>query len=240
MESPISFDADDIETEKEKVFHAIQRLKPEEVLKYAVRGQYDSGIINKESVAAYRDEANVDPHSSIETYAALKLNINNWRWLGVPFYIRTGKRMERRTSEIVIRFKSAPSVLFKDVANFMIPNNLLRIQIQPNEGVSFRFAAKIPGPVMSLGDVDMSFQYKDYFGASCSTGYETLLYDCINGDRTLFPGANLVAAGWHIVQPVLDVWGALTPRDFPNYASGSWGPREADDLLAAEGREWIQ
>jgi glucose-6-phosphate 1-dehydrogenase len=239
MESPISFDAADIQSEKEKVFHAIQRMKPEEVLKYAVRGQYNSGMMNKESVAAYRSEANVNPHSSTETFVALKLNINNWRWLGVPFYIRTGKRMQHRTSEVVIRFRSAPSVLFKDVSNFTIPNNLLRIHIQPDEGVSFRFAAKIPGPVMSLGDVDMSFQYKDYFGSSCSTGYETLLYDCINGDRTLFPSANLVAAGWQIVQPVLDVWGALTPRDFPNYSSGSWGPQEADDLLAAEGRAWI-
>lgn len=239
MESPISFDAEDIQTEKEKVFHAIQRLKPEEVLKDAVRGQYDSGMLDKESVAAYRSEPNVSPNSGIETFVALKLNINNWRWLGVPFYIRTGKRMQRRTSEVVIRFKAAPSVLFKDIPNFTIPNNLLRIQLQPDEGVSFRFAAKVPGPVMELGNVDMSFQYKDYFGTACSTGYETLIYDCINGDHTLFPGANLVAAGWQIVQPVLDVWGALKPRDFPNYSAGSWGPKEADDLLASEGRAWI-
>ncbi len=239
MESPISFEAEDIQNEKEKVFHAIQRLKPEEVLKYAVRGQYNAGIINEANVPAYHSEPNVSSNSSIETFVALRLSINNWRWLGVPFYIRTGKRMQRRTSEVVIRFKAAPSVLFKDIENFNIPNNLLRIQLQPNEGVSFRFAAKIPGPVMKLGEVDMNFEYQDYFGTSSSTGYETLLYDCIKGDHTLFPSADLVASGWQIVQPVLDVWGALTPRDFPNYAAGSWGPKEADDLLGAEGRQWI-
>lgn len=239
MESPTSFDAEDIQDEKQKVFSAIQRLKPEEVLKYAVRGQYNAGTVEQQKVIAYHTEPNVAPNSSTETFVALQLNINNWRWLGVPFYIRTGKRMQRRTSEVVIRFKSAPSVLFKDIENFAIPNNLLRIQIQPDEGVSFRYAAKIPGPVMQIGEVDMSFQYKDYFGASCSTGYETLLYDCINNDHTLFPSAGLVAAGWEIVQPVLDVWGALTPRDFPNYAAGSWGPKASDDLLASEGRQWI-
>ena len=235
MESPTSFEARDIQAEKEKVFHAIKRFKPEEVLKYAVRGQYDAGVIDETSVISYRAEPHVATTSNTETFSALKLEINNWRWLGVPFYIRTGKRMQRRTSEIVIHFKSPPSVLFGS----NISDNLLRIHLQPDEGISFRFAAKIPGPVMKLGNVDMSFKYKDYFGAACSTGYETLLYDCINGDHTLFPHAAMVEAGWDIIQPVLDVWSALTPRDFPNYVAGSWGPKESDDLLAADGREWI-
>ena len=147
--------------------------------------------------------------------------------------------MQKRTSEVIIRFKAAPSVLFKGVENFITPNNLLCIQLQPNEGVSIRFDAKTPGPVMQIGEVNMSFNYKDYFGASSSTGYETLIYDCINGDHTLFPSAHLVSAGWDIIQPVLDVWGAIAPRDFPNYAAGSWGPKASDDLLAFEGRQWI-
>ena len=239
MESPISFDAVDIQNEKQKVFHSIQHLKPEEVLKYAVRGQYDAGIIDRKKVIPYNIEPNVAPNSSIETFVALKLNINNWRWLGVPFYIRTGKRMQRRTSEVIIEFKLAPSVLFKNLKDFTIPNNLLRIQLQPDEGVSFQFAAKIPGPVVQIDMVDMNFRYKDYFGTPTSTGYEVLIYDCINGDHTLFPNANLVAAGWEIVQPILDVWGALTPRDFPNYTAGSWGPKASDDLLAIEGKKWI-
>lgn len=239
METPISFNSDDIQSEKEKVLHAIQRFHPEEVLKYAVRGQYGVGMIDQEGVTDYRAESNVAPDSATETYVALQLNIDNWRWMGVPFYIRTGKRMQQRTTEVIIRFKSAPSVLFKDAHGHTVSNNLLRLHLQPNEGISLRFEAKIPGPQMKLGDVDMSFQYKDYFGTACATGYETLLYDCINGDHTLFPRANMMEAGWEIVQPVLDVWGALTPRDFPNYVAGSWGPKEADDLLAETGREWI-
>ncbi len=239
MESPISFDAEDIQDEKLKIFHAISRFKPEEVLKYAVRGQYDAGTIEQKQVKSYRTEPDVSPDSSMETFVALRLIINNWRWLGVPFYIRTGKRMQQRTSEVIIRFKSAPSVLFKGVENFVIPNNLLCIQLQPNEGVSIRFDAKTPGPVMQIGEVNMSFNYKDYFGATSSTGYETLIYECINGDHTLFPSAHLVSAGWDIIQTVLDVWGAIAPRDFPNYAAGSWGPEASDDLLASEGRKWI-
>lgn len=240
MESPVSFDAEDIQNEKEKVFHAIQRLTPEEVLKYAVRGQYNAGTINQQKVIAYNAEPNVSRNSSVETFVAMKININNSRWLGVPFYIRTGKRMQRRTSDVVIRFKQAPSsVLFKNIKNLHIPSNLLHIQLQPDEGVSFRFSAKIPGPEMRIDKVDMSFKYKDYFGVSNSTGYETLLYDCIKGDHTLFSNEQLVSAGWEIVQPILDVWSALTPRDFPNYIAGSWGPQASLDLLASEGREWI-
>ena len=239
MESPVSFSSDDIQSEKEKVLHAIERYEPEQVLKYAVRGQYGDGMIDQESVIDYRSESNVAPNSATETYVALQLNIDNWRWMGVPFYIRTGKRMQRRATEVIIRFKSAPSSLFKDTPGHTISSNLLRLHLQPNEGISMRFEAKVPGPQMKLGDVDMSFQYKDYFGTACATGYETLLYDCINGDHTLFPRAGMMEAGWEIVQPVLDLLGALAPRDFPNYAAGSWGPKEADDLLAETGREWI-
>lgn len=240
MEPPVSFADEDIQNEKEKLFHSIQRLTPEEVLKYAVRGQYDAGTINQQKVIAYHAEPNVNPNSSTETFIALKININNSRWFGVPFYIRTGKRMQCRTSDVVIKFKQAPSsVLFKNIKNIHIPSNALHIQLQPDEGVSFQFSAKIPGPEMRIDKVDMSFKYKDYFGVSNATGYETLIYDCIKGDHTLFPNEHLVAAGWEIVQPILDVWGALTPRDFPNYTAGSWGPQASLDLLASEGRQWI-
>lgn len=239
MEAPISFNSDDIQSEKEKVLHAIQRFQPDEVLKYAVRGQYGEGTINQESVIEYRAEPNISPNSATETYAALQLNIENWRWMGVPFYIRTGKRMQKRSTEVIIRFKSTPSLLFKDTCDYMVSNNLLRLHLQPNEGISLRFEAKVPGPQMRLGNVDMSFQYKDYFGTACATGYETLLYDCINGDHTLFPRAGMMEAGWEIVQPVLDLWEKVPPQDFPNYTAGSWGPKEADDLLAESGRQWI-
>lgn len=239
MESPVSFAAKDIHTEKEKIFNAIQPFTPEDVFTCAVRGQYTEGSIHQQAVVAYRDEARVASNSITETFVALKLKINNWRWLGVPFYLRTGKRMPRRTSEIVIRFKHPPSVLFKDIADCPGSDNLLRIQLQPDEGMSFRFAAKIPGPIMRLGEVDMRFAYKDYFGASCSTGYETLLYDCINGDHTLFTRAAMVETSWQIIQPVLDAWSTASPDSIPQYAAGSWGPKAAEDLLAADGRRWI-
>ncbi len=239
MESPISFEARDIQNEKEKVLHAVQRMRPEEVLSCAVRGQYDAGAVDHGNVIAYRGEPYVAPDSHAETFVALKLNIDNWRWLGVPFYLRTGKRMQQRMSEVVIHFKLPPSFLFNEMKNSMLSANLLRLHLQPNEGISLRFVAKVPGPIMKLGDVEMSFQYKDYFGTACSTGYETLLYDCIYGDHTLFPRASTIEEGWGIIQPILDVWGALVPRDFPNYTAGSWGPKDADELLAREGRTWI-
>jgi glucose-6-phosphate 1-dehydrogenase len=238
MEPPISFEADAVRDEKSKILHAIQPLTPEHVLVRTVRGQYGEGGDEKERWPAYRQEPNVEPESTTETYVALKLFIENWRWAGVPFYLRTGKRMTRRSTEVVIQFKSAPQVLFRGTEVASVPPNLLVLRIQPEEGISLTFQAKVPGPLVRTGEVDMHFEYKDHFGSTPSTGYETLLYDCMMGDATLFNRADNVEAGWTVVEPILDVWKALPPRTFPNYAAGTWGPREADELLSKDGRSW--
>jgi glucose-6-phosphate 1-dehydrogenase len=238
MEPPISFDAQAVHDEQTKVLRAIQPLNPERVLDHAVRGQYGEGMMEGKRVAGYRTEPNVDPASTTETFVALALNIDNWRWAGVPFYLRTGKRLPVRSTEIVIRFRRPPFVLFRKTEVEKIPPNELVIGIQPNEGISLRFEAKVPGPVVRLGAVNMDFEYSDYFGTTPSTGYETLLYDCMMGDPTLFQRADMVEAAWTVVQPILDLWKALPPRDFPNYAAGTWGPEQATELLRREGREW--
>src|SRR3984957_19664474 len=238
MEPPISFDAQAVHDEQTKILRAIQPLNPERVLDHAVRGQYGEGVIDGKPVQGYRSEVNVDQASSTETFVALALNIDNWRWAGVPFYLRTGKRLATRSTEIVIRFRRPPFVLFRKTSVEKIAPNELVINIQPNEGISLSFEAKIPGPIVRLGAVNMDFQYSDYFGTTPSTGYETLLYDCMMGDPTLFQRADMVEASLTIVQPILDLWKALPPRDFPNYAAGSWGPEQALELLRREGREW--
>jgi glucose-6-phosphate 1-dehydrogenase len=173
-----------------------------------------------------------------ETFVAMKLFIDNWRWAGVPFYLRTGKRMVRRLTEIVVQFKCAPFMLFSKTQVDRLAPNLLVIRIQPDEGISLRFDAKIPGPIVRIGKVDMDFQYADYFGNAPSTGYETLLHDALAGDATLFQRADNIELGWQVVQTILDVWKSLPPSAFPNYASGTWGPTEADALLKRDGREW--
>jgi len=239
MEPPISFSASAIQDEKSKVLQSIELYTPEQVLQEAVRGQYTAGQINSIAVPGYREEINVDPQSATETYVGLKLMLDSWRWLHVPFYLRTGKRMQARTSEIIIQFKSGPSILFGGNSGQNILPNLLCIKIQPNEGISLRFNAKIPGPSMRLGPVNMDFKYGDYFGIEPKTGYETVLYDCMNGDHTLFARAEMEETAWSLVQPILDVWNALPPRDFPNYTAGTWGPKEADELLHKDGREWM-
>jgi glucose-6-phosphate 1-dehydrogenase len=239
MEPPFSFDADAVRDEQAKVLHAMQALTLEEVLSKSARGQYGAGMLGDERAPAYRAEANVAPESGTETYAALRLMIDNWRWADVPFYLRTGKRLKKRVTEIAIQFRRAPFRLFRDTPIESLQTNRLVINIQPDEGISLRFGAKVPGPVMQQGAVEMNFNYADYFGCSSSTGYERLLHDCMIGDATLFQRADMVEAGWSVIAPVLDVWAALPPRSFPNYAAGTWGPKEADDLLARDGREWI-
>ena len=238
MEPPISFQADAVRDEQAKILHAIQPLSAEEVLRRTVRGQYGEGVVDNQRVPAYRSEDGVPPDSRTETFVAMKLLIDNWRWADVPFYLRTGKRLPARNTHIVIQFRRAPFVLFRDtpVENLM-PNQLV-LHIQPEEGISLRFAAKVPGPIMRLGTVDMNFEYEDYFGQQPSTGYERLLHDCMIGDPTLFQRADMVEAGWNVVSPLLDVWRALPPRNFPNYASGTWGPKESDELLERDGRRW--
>ena len=238
MEPPYSFDADAIRDEKAKVVHAIAPIKPEEAMQYAVRGQYSAGTLDGKPCAAYRSEPNVKPDSNTETYAALKLFVDNWRFAHVPFYVRTGKRLKRRLTEIAVQFKRAPFTLFRDTAVEKTMPNLLVIHIQPDEGISLGFSAKIPGPTMKLGQVDMNFKYADYFGAAPSTGYETLILDCMIGDPTLFQRDEMVEAGWRIVTPLLHLWTASPAREFPNYPAGSWGPKEADQLLERDGRSW--
>ena len=238
MEPPISFHADAVRDEQSKILRAIQLLAPEDVLTRSVRGQYGPGEIDGASVPGYRAEPHVNPDSHTETFVALKLSIDNWRWADVPFYVRTGKRLAKRATEIAIQFRRAPFILFRDTPVERLGSNLLVLHIQPDEGISMRFGAKIPGPLVNIGPVNMAFHYTDYFGKELSTGYERLLYDCMVGDATLFQRADMVEAGWAVVQPVLDVWTALPPRNFPNYAAGTWGPKEADDLMARDQRKW--
>ena len=238
MEPPISFEADAVRDEQAKILHAIQPLSSEDVLSRTVRGQYGGGTVDGHRFPAYRAEPGVPPDSRTETFVAMKLNIDNWRWADVPFYLRTGKQMPVRNTHVVIQFRRAPFVLFRDTTiNDLMPNQLV-MHIQPEEGISLRFAAKTPGPVMKLGSVDMNFEYADYFGKAPSTGYERLLHDCMIGDATLFQRADMVEAGWAVVSPVLDIWKALPPRAFPNYVAGTWGPKEADELLERDGRRW--
>ncbi|MGH7925591.1 MAG: glucose-6-phosphate dehydrogenase [Candidatus Binatus sp.] len=238
MEPPNSFDSEPVRDEKTKVLRAIRPFGPEDIAHWAVRGQYGPGELEGKQVPGYRSEPQVDPKSGTETFVALKLAIDNWRWSGVPFYLRTGKRMAKRLTEIVVRFKAPPALLFHQAGVKQLERNQLVMHIQPNEGISLSFSAKIPGPVVKLGGVDMSFNYADYFGAAPSIGYETLLLDCMLGDPTLFQRADTVDAGWRLVDPILDSWKAEPAADFPNYGSGSWGPRAADELLRRDGRKW--
>jgi glucose-6-phosphate 1-dehydrogenase len=238
MEPPISFDADEVRNKQAEVLHAIQPLIPEDVLTNTVRGQYDEGNIDGENVPRYRAEPDVAPDSNTETFVALKLHIDNWRWAGVPFYLRTGKRLAQRATEIVIQFRRTPFVLFRNTTVKNLETNRLVIHIQPEEGISLSFGAKVPGSVMKLGLVNMDFDYCNYFGVEHSTGYERLLRDCMAGDATLFQRADMVEAGWSVIQPIIDVWHALPARGFPNYAAGSWGPADAEELMERDGRSW--
>ncbi len=240
MEPPISFNADAVRDEQTKILHAIQCPSPEEAGRRCVRGQYDAGKIDGQAVPAYRSEHNVAPDSTVETFVALKLLIDNWRWADVPFYLRTGKRLAARDTEIAVKFRRAPFMLFRNTPVDQLSSNHLILHIQPDEGISMRFGAKVPGPILKIGAVDMNFDYEDYFGNTPSTGYERLLHDCMMGDATLFQRADQVEAAWSVVAPLQAVWKAGSPPAFPNYKAGSWGPQEADELLALDEREWEQ
>ena len=239
MEAPNSFDADAVRAEKAKAIQAIHPLTGARLRDCVVRGQYRAGTLRGQPTRGYREEPDVAPDSTTETYVAMKLGIDNWRWAGVPFYIRTGKRLAARKTEIAVHFKQAPYALFRDTPVDRLAPNILTLHIQPSEGVSLQFSAKIPGPVVHLGGVTMDFRYADYFKSSNSTGYETLLYDVLIGDSTLFQRADNVEAGWSVVQPVLDAW-AQGQGDVHPYATGSAGPSQADDLLARDGRHWVK
>ncbi len=234
MEPPVSFDADAIRAKKAEVFKAVHHLTTQD----AVRGQYDGGTVDGRQVGAYRKEANVSPDSTIETFVALRLMIDNWRWAGVPFYLRTGKRMSKRMTEIAIRFRRAPHAIFRATSVDELDADWLILRIQPDEGIRLRFNAKQPGPAMALESVAMDFKYADWFRQAPAVGYETLLYDCLIGDATLFQRADQVEAAWAVVEPVLDAWGSTKPQRFPNYTAGSAGPDGANELLARDGRSW--
>jgi len=238
MEPPVSFDANAVRDEKAKILHAVLPLRPEDCEECVVAAQYGPGEMDGKPVPGYRSEPNVAPDSDTDTFAAMKLTVDNWRWAGVPFYIRTGKRLAKRVSEITIQFRSAPFVLFRKTPVEQLKPNLLVVQIQPEEGIWLRFDAKVPGPEVKIGSVQMNFNYKDYFGSQPSTGYETLLYDCMIGDSTLFQRADIVEAGWNIIQPVLEHWQNHPERELPTYPAGSWGPVEADKMMERDGRHW--
>ena len=238
MEPPNSFDADAVRTEKHKVLEAVHPLDDAEVRRNTVRGQYGAGNLEGKAVKAYREEPGVAADSKTETYVAMRLGIDNWRWAGVPFYLRTGKRLTRRTTEIAIQFKQAPFALFRDTPVEILTPNVLALQLQPDEGASLQFGAKIPGPEIALGGVRMNFSYRDYFKTEPTTGYETLVYDCMIGDAMLFNRADGVEAGWEVVQPILDLWQGDKTVPLEIYPSGGAGPEGADQLLWRSGRKW--
>jgi glucose-6-phosphate 1-dehydrogenase len=238
MEAPRCFDAEAVRSEKSKVLDAVHMFSPEDALKNAVRAQYGSGAVEGEKVVAYRQAANVARDSITETYIAMKLVIDNWRWAGVPFYLRTGKALGARCSEIVIKFKQAPFALFRDTPVERLASNDLVLGIQPEEDVRLRISAKIPGPSVRMDAVEMKFNYKDHFKAAPNTGYETLIYDCMNGDPTLFQRADNIEDGWRVVQPVLEAWQRQRVSELPIYPAGSAGPSQADELMARDGRRW--
>ena len=238
MEPPISFDADAVRSKKAEVIEAIRPMTPDEALKNAVRGQYAAGTVLGHPVRAYRDEPNVAANSTTETYVACRFSIENWRWAGVPFYVRTGKYLKRRWTEIAIRFHQAPYSLFRGTQVEHMNPNWMILRIAPEEGIALEFAAKHPGPSVKLSTVSMDFAYASYFKLEPNTGYETLIYDCMIGDATLFQRADNIEAGWRAVQPILDAWANTRPVDFPNYVAGSSGPAAADELLRRDGRAW--
>jgi glucose-6-phosphate 1-dehydrogenase len=238
MEPPVSFDADAVRAKKTEVLQAVHPLDPATALRDAVRGQYGVGTVLGKSARAYRQEPDVASDSATETYVACKLRIDNWRWAGVPFYLRTGKYLGRRSTQIAIRFRQAPFALFRDTPVERLTPNWMTLRIQPEEGISLEFGAKHPGPSVKIRPVSMDFAYKNYFRSVPSTGYETLIYDCLIGDATLFQRADSVEAGWQVVQPILDAWASTPPNDFPNYEAGSNGPAAADELLARDGNAW--
>ena len=240
MEPPVSFVDEEIRNRKADVLHAIRAIPQDKITQYAVRGQYDSGWIEGEHIDCYRDEPGVANNSSTETFVALKLFIDNWRWQDVPFYLRTGKRLPVRGSEVSIQFRPVPHQSFPASAIGDWQPNRLVIHIQPDEGILMRFQAKRPGPQIRLGSVDMRFTYKEAFQTIPPEAYETLLLDVMLGDATLFMRADQVEAAWSVIMPVLEGWEAVSPEDFPNYESGTWGPEAAQVLIASDGRSWLK
>jgi glucose-6-phosphate 1-dehydrogenase len=238
MEPPARFDAHTVRSEKAEVLTAIQTQSEADALKNSVRGQYTGGKIGDTEISDYRKTKDVKPDSATETYAALKLTIDNWRWAGVPFYLRTGKSLGLKRTEVAIKFREAPFAMFNCTPVEQLAENYLVIGIEPTEGITLQFNTKVPGPTITTSGVDMTFRYKDYFKAEPATGYETLLYDCMIGDNILFQRADSVEAGWHAVQPFLDAWKKAGAKGLEFYEAGSEGPPGAFELLKRDGRRW--
>ena len=238
MEPPTSLEGEAIRNEKAKLLRSIHLLTPEEVLADTVRGQYGEGIVNGKKVPGYRQEPKVNPNSTVETFAAMKLGIQNWRWAGVPFYLRSGKRLPRRTSTIVMRFKTPPLSLFASNEADPIAPNYLVFRIQPEEGIALQVRAKIPGPTICTRSVKLDFGYDQFGDRPPTTGYEKLLYDCMVGDASLFHRSDVVEAAWEAASPILAAWNNNPPTDFPNYAAGTWGPEAAARLIERDKHHW--
>lgn len=237
MEPPSNFQASAIHDEKVKVIESIRPFPEDHLDQHAVRGQYGPGYINGEFVKGYREEENVNPQSFVETYVAMQLFIDNWRWAEVPFYLRAGKRLPKRATEIAITFKKAPGYLFQDTGS-TIESNILVIRIQPDEGISFKINCKVPALNNVIQPVKMDFRYGTYFGSTPPEAYERLICDCMAGDNTLFARDDEVLMSWKLLTPLLEHWKANPAYNFPNYASGTWGPEEAEEILTQHGRHW--
>ena len=235
MEPPASLEAPAVRDEKTKVMRAIRPIAPEEVDQFALRGQYGPGAVNGSPVKGYREEQHVGAQSSTDTYAAVKLLVDNWRWAGVPFYLRSAKRMPKRVTEVAVQFREAPHLLFED-SQPLEPNALI-LRIQPDEGISLRFGAKLPGQAFKIRTVNMDFRYGTSFGRKLPDAYERLLLDAMLGDSTLFARGDTVELSWKLLTPILEAWQKST-NHIPNYPAGSWGPKESDEFMAKEGRRW--
>jgi glucose-6-phosphate 1-dehydrogenase len=239
MEPPVNYEADEIRNKKVDVLKAVRPIPVDQVNQFAVRGQYSEGWVGGENIQSYCNEANVSCNSQIETYAAIKFYIDNWRWQGVPFYLRTGKRLAHRISEVMIQFRSVPHQSFPSAAILQPQPNRMFIKIQPQENILIRFQAKKPGEAIHLTPVDMKFSYKEAFNTMPPEAYETLLLDVMVGDSTQFMRADQLEIAWKVISPILNVWQTVPPVDFPNYEAGSWGPAEAEILVAQDGHSWI-
>jgi glucose-6-phosphate 1-dehydrogenase len=235
VEPPASFDATAVRNEKLKILQSIRPYNLEMVAQSVVRGQYSPGVLNGTKLPGYREEPGVNANSRTETFVSMRVLIDNWRWAGVPFYLRTGKRLAKRSTEIMIQFRCAPHIVFRER---QIEPNRLVLNIQPDEGISVSFGAKRPGTEMSIGNVTMNFSYREGFGGTSRSAYATLLNDCLRGDATLFDRGDSVEAAWSLVEPILDVWSAAKTATVPFYPAGTWGPKESDQMLERDGRQW--
>jgi glucose-6-phosphate 1-dehydrogenase len=237
MEPPNSLEANAVRDEKIKVMQTVRPISVDRVDEFAVRGQYGPGSVGGKQAKGYREEKDVNPESNTDTYAAVKLYFDNWRWAGVPFYLRSAKRMPKRVTEIAIQFKEAPHLIFRDAASGQMEPNQLIVRVQPDEGITLRIGAKVPGQVTRIRWVNMDFRYGASFGVASPEAYERLLLDCILGDSTLYARRDMTERGWEIVMPILESWQSRK-ADFPNYEAGTWGPDSADELLEKDGRKW--